>query len=129
MTLLLALLLAQTPDAGALTPPPLIPTAPMVFGSLDKEVIRKVIHEHREQIRACYETAITRREDLKGKVSVKFTISAEGPVSAAEIVADTPGDQPLAECVVNAVKTWTFPKPKGGGIVMVTYPFIFASKP
>ena len=51
----------------------------MVFGSLDKEVIRKVIHEHREQIRACYETAITRREDLKGKVSVKFTISAEGP--------------------------------------------------
>jgi TonB family protein len=128
VTLLLALILSTAPDAGTLTAPPLVPMEPMVFGSLDKEVIRKIIHENREQIRACYETALTRKSDLKGKVSVKFTISAEGPVSAAEIVADTPGDHPLAECVANAVKTWTFPKPQGGGVVIVTYPFIFGAK-
>ena len=101
---------------------------PMVFGSLDKELIRKIIHENRDQIRGCYESALKLKPGLSGKVSVKFTISKEGPVSEAESVKDTVGDQPMAECLVNAVKTWIFPKPKGGGIVIVTYPFIFASK-
>jgi hypothetical protein len=26
---------------------------------------------------------------------------------------------------VSKVKTWTFPKPKGDGVVIVTYPFLF----
>ena len=31
----------------------------------------------------------------------------------------------LETCVAGRVRTWVFPKPKGGGVVVVTYPFIF----
>ena len=31
----------------------------------------------------------------------------------------------VADCVVRRVKAFEFPKPKGGGIVVVSYPFTF----
>ena len=35
---------------------------------------------------------------------------------------------PAAEnCIAQAVRRWTFPQPKGGGIVIVSYPFVFGS--
>jgi hypothetical protein len=36
------------------------------------------------------------------------------------------GNAELESCVAGRVRTWQFPKPKGGGVVIVTYPFIFA---
>ena len=31
----------------------------------------------------------------------------------------------LEACVAGRVRAWEFPKPKGGGVVVVTYPFVF----
>lgn len=97
------------------------------MGMLDKEEIRKVIHTERAKIRKCYETQLLETPSLHGKVSVKFTISAEGPVSQAEIAESTTKHPKLEGCLVTEVKRWRFPKPRGGGIVVVTYPFIFSS--
>jgi hypothetical protein len=30
-------------------------------------------------------------------------------------------------CIAQAVRRWLFPKPKGGGIVIVSYPFVLRS--
>ncbi len=49
---------------------------PTVMGSLDKELIRQVIHRNRGQIRYCYESELTSHPNLKGKVAIKFVISA-----------------------------------------------------
>ncbi len=99
---------------------------PMVLGSLDKELIRKVIHANRGQIRYCYESQLNRFPKLNGKVAIKFIISPSGSVSTSSVAQTTVGNAELEACVAGRVRTWMFPKPKGGGVVIVTYPFIFA---
>lgn len=99
---------------------------PIVMGSLDKELIRKVIHANRGQIRYCYESQLNRFPKLNGKVAVKFIISPTGSVSTSSVAQTTVRNAELEACVAGRVRTWQFPKPKGGGVVIVTYPFIFA---
>jgi hypothetical protein len=36
-------------------------------------------------------------------------------------------DAQVENCVVNAVRRWEFPKPLGGGMAIVLYPFSFTS--
>ncbi|WP_224246229.1 adventurous gliding motility protein GltG [Hyalangium gracile] len=98
---------------------------PMVMGSLDKELIRQVIQRNRSQIRFCYESQLTKYPKLAGKVAVKFVINAEGRVVSSEVAQSTASNAELESCVAGRVRTWQFPKPKGGGVVIVTYPFIF----
>ena len=47
----------------------------VVMGSLDKELIRKVIQEHAAQIRYCYEQQLALNPQLQGKVSIKWVIN------------------------------------------------------
>src|SRR5262249_21760731 len=98
---------------------------PEVMGSLDKELIRQVIRSHRDQIRYCYETQLARFPKLAGKVAVKFMITATGSVASSQVTQSSASNQELETCVAGRVRTWIFPKPKGGGVVVVTYPFIF----
>ncbi|WP_225413924.1 adventurous gliding motility protein GltG [Stigmatella hybrida] len=98
---------------------------PLVMGSLDKELIRQVIQRNRSQIRFCYESQLTKYPKLGGKVAVKFVINAEGRVVSSDVAQSTAGNAELESCVAGRVRTWQFPKPKGGGVVIVTYPFIF----
>lgn len=113
----------RAPDAG--TPGLGGPVPGRPLGSLDKEQIRQVIHANRAAVRACYDAALGRVPGLAGKVAVHFVISPGGPVASASVAEDTVGDAPLAACITAAVQTWVFPKPKGDGVVVVTYPFIF----
>jgi TonB family protein len=98
---------------------------PVVMGSLDKELIRQVIQRNRGQIRFCYESQLTKYPKLSGKVAVKFVIGGEGNVLSSNVAQSTAGNAELETCVAGRVRTWLFPKPKGGGVVVVTYPFIF----
>jgi TonB family protein len=97
---------------------------PLVMGSLDKELIRQVIRSHIGQIRYCYESQLTRFPKLNGKVAVNFVISANGTVASSRVAQSTVDNAELETCVAGRVRTWVFPKPKGGGVVIVTYPFV-----
>ncbi len=96
-----------------------------VRGSLSREVIRRIVHRHINEVRFCYERALQRRPDLAGRISVRFIISATGAVQTAALGSSTLGDAEVENCIVQAVRRWTFPQPDGGGIVVVTYPFVF----
>jgi hypothetical protein len=96
-----------------------------VQGGLDREVIRRVIISHRPQIRYCYEKQLSNTPDLVGKVLVEFVIAGDGSVSTAHVSEQTLSDAEVGKCIVSKVKTWSFPKPKGNGTVVVTYPFLF----
>jgi TonB family protein len=97
---------------------------PQVEGSMDKELIRRVIHEHRNQVRYCYESELQRHPGLNGKVTVKFVIGPAGQVQKSGVDNSTLGNSAVENCIVARVYQWQFPKPKGGGVVQVSYPFL-----
>jgi TonB family protein len=94
-------------------------------GSLDKELISEVVRAHIDEVRQCYNEGLTRKPELAGRITVDFTISPSGSVSASEVSpGSTLGDAAVEACVAAAVKRWVFPKPEGGA-VLVRYPFSF----
>lgn len=52
-------------------------------------------------------------------------VGEAGGVRDARVTTNTSGDPALQRCLVSRVRTWQFPKPRGGGEVVVTYPFLF----
>ncbi len=99
--------------------------SPVIMGSLDKGIIQRVIRANMAQIRYCYERELARSPGLYGKVIVKFVIAATGRVSNAQVVETTMKNEALEQCLIKKVRSWRFPKPRGGGIVIVSYPFVF----
>ena len=95
-----------------------------VRGSLSKEVIRRVIQRHINEVRFCYEQELNSRPDIAGRVQIKFIISPSGAVQAANVESSTLGSPKAEGCIATAVRRWTFPAPDGGGIVIVSYPFV-----
>jgi len=60
-------------------------------------------------------------------VVIKWTIDADGNASNAAVVADgssTLLDDKVHQCMTARIVSWQFPKPKGGGIAVITYPWI-----
>lgn len=104
---------------------------PDVAGSLSKEVIRRVIQRHLNEVRFCYEENLKRAPELAGRVEVKFIIAPSGAVQMASYTANTlAGDGArTAECIRAAVQRWSFPAPDGGGVVVVSYPFRLEATP
>ncbi len=98
-----------------------------VSGSLSKEVIRRYIRRHINQIRYCYEQQLARRPDLAGRVQIRFVISSSGAVTTSTVAGSTLGNPAAEQCVARAVQRIAFPQPEGGGVVIVTYPFMFQS--
>lgn len=98
-----------------------------VRGSLSREVIRRVIRRHINEVRFCYEQELANRPDLAGRVTVSFIISATGAVQTATVSNTTLSNARVEGCITQAVRRWTFPAPDGGGVVGVNYPFVLDS--
>ena len=98
---------------------------PAVRGSLDREIIRRVVRRHINEIRYCYEQELARAPMLAGRAAVQFTINASGAVVASVLASSTLANPRVEACAVQAVRRWAFPQPAGGGIVIATYPFTF----
>jgi TonB family protein len=96
----------------------------IVRGLLDKQIIRRVIRSHQNEVRACYDRALLQRPDLGGRVTVQFTLDGHGDVVAAVVQQSTLGAPPLEQCIAAAVRRWKFPSADGGGIVVASYPFV-----
>ncbi len=97
------------------------------LGSIDKEAIRAVIREHTPDIRSCYERRLAASPTLRGKVVIKWVIQPDGSTSdaVAEDEPTTLRDPELHACMRSRIVTWKFPKPAGGGVGIITYPWIF----
>lgn len=100
---------------------------PIILGALDKSLIDAVIKRNMSQIRYCYQRELTKNPGLKGKIIVKFVIAADGSVSKSSIKSSSMGSESVESCIAGRFRRFKFPEPKGGGIVIVSYPFIFSS--
>ena len=95
-----------------------------VQGSLDKDLIRRIVRAHINEVRHCYNQGLARDPNLKGRINIQFTVTPEGKVRAAAVLEDTLADKTVGTCISAAVLRWTFPKPAGGADVIISYPFV-----
>lgn len=99
----------------------------VVRGSMDPEVLRRILREYIPQFRHCYQQElIYNSEKIKGILDLDFTINAQGKTSRYTVHAkDAQFSQRGKDCMGKVLVIIEFPKPKGGGIVDVTQPLNF----
>ena len=85
-----------------------------------------MINRHTNEIRFCYEQQLIAHPDLQGRVAAKFIIAPTGAVQTAAITESNLGNIAAEQCIAKAVARWLFPAPEGGGVVIVTYPFVLS---
>jgi hypothetical protein len=95
-----------------------------VKGALSKAIIRRVVRRHLNQVRYCYQRELQSKPDLYGRIMVRFMIVGNGQVASSNVQSSTLNNVNVESCITGAVRRWLFPKPQGGGTVIVSYPFV-----
>ncbi len=93
---------------------------PTVTGDLDKAIIRRYIKRNIQKLQYCYEKELLAKPKIEGTIKADFTIGADGLVSASSAKGV---DTKVESCFAQTIKGIEFPKPKGGSVVKVSYPF------
>jgi TonB family protein len=118
---------AVPPHSGSIfgrdSPPAPATEGPSAFPDLDKEIIRRTIRSHINQVKACYESGLATRPTLGGTIVVEFLIPPSGAVSQTRVASSTMGAPAVDECVARAMCGWQFPRPLSGGSIAITYPY------
>lgn len=99
----------------------------IVAGGLDRSVIERIIRRNLGDINYCYERRLNARPNLSGVFEAQFSIGANGRVQNVKAARNSLADGILDQCIRNSIKNWQFPKPVGGTVVNVNYPFILKS--
>lgn len=99
----------------------------VVLGSMDPDLLRKILQEYLPQFRHCYQQELAQNsEDIKGVVDLGFRIGENGKVVSTDIKArDSRFSKKGLDCMGQVLKIIDFPRPKGGGVVDVRQPLNF----
>jgi hypothetical protein len=106
-----------------------IPAETVVLGSMDPDVIRRILMDNLPKFRFCYQSELERTgNDVQGVIKLNFVIGASGHVAqaAVEDASNLPGV--VKRCVVDVLRGIQFPEPMGGGTVEVKQPMNFMPK-
>lgn len=93
-----------------------------VKGALDKDIVRRIVRAHFNEVRYCYNIGLVKDDALSGKVTIDSTIAATGKVSEAKVDTTTLSDKGVGSCIAKAFKRWEFPP--SSGVVEVEYLFV-----
>ncbi len=94
---------------------------------LPRDVIMGVIRRHQSEIKFCYEKELQHNTSLAGKIAVSFTIDGSGNISDAQIAESGVDNANVEGCMLERIRRWKFPEPQGGGVVVVTFPWVFSA--
>ena len=86
-------------------------------------MIEGVIQRHQHQFQYCYQKELNKQPGLRGRVVTKFVIGTDGNVTTARTHATSVAHAVVEDCLARRMEQMSFPAPKGGGIVIVEYPF------
>lgn len=110
----LSTLARAEPDAGVIVTP------------FEREQLRRVLHDHqhRVEVRRCYEQAFARHEQLSGTLVLEWDIVETGAVDHVHLAERSNlSSDAVALCVMQVIAGWQFPRIAAGGRVHLTYPF------
>jgi hypothetical protein len=96
-------------------------------GGREAPQLRAVLSGKAAQARGCYERALRQNPQLEGRLAVAMRIGLQGQVCSASLVNDGLGDPAVATCVLQNLRSMTYPAPKGG-CVDVQVPMNFVPK-
>ncbi|HSM92457.1 MAG TPA: AgmX/PglI C-terminal domain-containing protein [Anaeromyxobacteraceae bacterium] len=92
---------------------------------IDQQKLGSFIKARMGLIKACYENALKRNPNLKGKIAIRFTILETGGLADLETITNTMGAADVSNCILATMRSWrTQFKPSGP--VTVEYPFVFS---
>jgi pSer/pThr/pTyr-binding forkhead associated (FHA) protein/outer membrane biosynthesis protein TonB len=95
-----------------------------IQGGMSREMVKRVIDAHLDEIQYCYESALIENPAIMGRIVYEWKILMSGNVGEVRIVSSSVNSHIIHNCIKEAIKTWQFPKP-GGSEVVVSYPFVF----
>lgn len=97
---------------------------------LGRDIVTRIVRAHINELRSCYyATGLRHDPKMSGEISIEFAIGGRGQVIVAIVHARTGSLSPvLGECMAVALERWKFPKPRGGGEVVVRFPFALRPK-
>jgi outer membrane biosynthesis protein TonB len=92
---------------------------------IDQQKLAAFVKARMGLIKACYENALKRNPNLKGKISIRFTILETGGLADVAPAQNGLGAPEVASCIVATMRAWrTQFRPSGP--VTVEYPFVFS---
>jgi len=94
-------------------------------GTLTKGEVAAAFSGHTSEIAACYDALLARSPQgalPRGTALLEFEIAPDGTVASAALTRGDLTEAAFSRCVVERVRTWTFPRPHGSGPVRVEYP-------
>jgi hypothetical protein len=102
----------------------------VVLGSIDPELLRKILREYIPQFKHCYQQELRKNSDsVQGVLSLNFQIGRTGSVKKVNIVTGkTSFSQGGVNCMASVLRVIDFPTPKGGGVVDVRQPLNFFAR-
>lgn len=90
-------------------------------GPLDKEIVRRIVRAHINEVRYCYNQGLAEDDGLAGRVTIDFEILPGGSVSTAVVGKSTLPDPAVNACIATAARRWKFPS--AAAVTKVSYPF------
>jgi hypothetical protein len=110
---------------GCAAAPPVAASTPASAPRLPPVVIQRIVRQSFDKLHACYDAGLGRNAGLTGRVNVRFAIGLDGTVIGVDVSGSDMPDPAVTRCVAQQFGMLRFPQPKGG-IVIVTYPIVFA---
>ncbi|HVR18261.1 MAG TPA: AgmX/PglI C-terminal domain-containing protein [Polyangiaceae bacterium] len=94
------------------------------------DVIAKIVKEHRQPVRDCYDKAQKELPSLKGDMVIFFVLDPEGKVKKIELNQQTSTLKAPAvvDCAIKVIKGLNFPPSSRGMETTVNHPYNFNPK-
>ncbi len=102
------------------------PALDLALMPFTQETVKRVVAHNQPKIQTCYEETLAGKDKpVEGRVMTSFVVTPEGLVKKARVLSKgtTLKDPKLHACVVDALGTFTFPKPSDRRDHPVEYPF------
>lgn len=96
-------------------------------GKIDKDSVARVFSRRKGAIKYCYENALRVDQNLKGKVTIRFTIGPAGRITNISATSNSTGNSAVADCIIEKVQGWRFDPPENGSVTF-SYPFLLDTK-
>jgi len=79
----------------------------IMVGARDPEQVSKIVNAHKAALQYCYERELKLNPHLRGKVSIRFSITPNGAVKDAKILSSTLDSEHVERCILSRIRRWS----------------------